>query len=69
MFFEPGAIVAQADSIQRRPQRRTDFADLVAGVAMVGLINHGALGCEIGRGQQRGFVLRREREDEERECV
>ena len=69
MFFEPGAIVTQAHSIQRRRERGTDSVDLMARVAMVGLIDHRALRHEIRRGQQRRLVLRRERQDEQRKRI
>ena len=69
MFFQPGAIVPQAHSIQRRGRawNRRHGSD---GRRCNGSSDRPwRLGREIRRGQQRGFVLRRQRQDEEREGV
>src|ERR1700683_1982149 len=69
MLFEPGAIVAQPDAIQRRRQSGADTVDLMTRIAMVGLIDHGALGREIRRRFDGLLVSRREREDEKGERI
>ena len=69
MFFKPGPIVTQAHSIQRGSKRGAHAVDLMARVAMVLLVNCGALRHESRRGQKRGLVLRSQRQDEERKIV